>query len=379
MTDRKPVTDGIPTDVAWQEGRRIYIRCGYNSNLNKQLLEINAKWDGDVGARYVGTTRRDAVLPLVQAHVERIAAATAIKTAGRWIAIPYEAEAIREHAQSLGGKYDKPTKRWAMPSADTLADVHQRVHDWTAAVEAKRQAEREAEKEARAAAEREGRDAAAAAKASREERLIASSGRTIMEDRGQVRSQRLHGWMRRPEAEQRKPQPGDVRKLRDGRRVLVLNSEVWFASQDAIDDGLAAGVNLWEDPGWFYNYNFVVVEPTAEEVEADRQEKAEQDDLTELAEVMKLADRTPRQAVDSLTNLEGATITEDSAGGMTIHGGQITVTPTDEVWYQHPGWYDDYVRTEGRVDDPELIARVRAIIAGGDRRRGAYAVKEFQR
>jgi hypothetical protein len=126
------------------------------------------------------------------------------------------------------------------------------------------------------------------------------------------------------------------------------------------------------DPGWFYRYECVPVEPTAEERAADEAEAAENADAEEIDTVMKTADRLAK-GVENWTPVTGGTITADAP--LSIHNGQIVLTSDGQVWYRHPGWYDDYRPTEAQITDDDLVARVRAILAGGDRRRYQYQVK----
>jgi hypothetical protein len=79
MTTDRPLADDIPTDRAWRTGRRIYIRCGYNSRTNTDLRDIGAKWDADVRALWVGSGKADHVLAILAAATERAAAVEAVK------------------------------------------------------------------------------------------------------------------------------------------------------------------------------------------------------------------------------------------------------------------------------------------------------------
>ena len=118
-----PIHPDIPVERAWKVGRRIYVRCGYKSQLNTQMREIGAKWDGDERALWVGSGKVDQVVPLVQAAAERGAAIDAVKAAGHWVTIPYDATDIRAAAKKAGGIWDGEQRRWAMPSAEALAEI----------------------------------------------------------------------------------------------------------------------------------------------------------------------------------------------------------------------------------------------------------------
>src|SRR5690606_37823695 len=102
----KPIADDIPTTRAWQEGRRIYVRCGYKTQLHQALRSLCAHWDSDQRARWVGVTKKTRVVELVRAHEQRITALEEVKQAGRWISIPYEAGEVRTKIKTLGGVWD---------------------------------------------------------------------------------------------------------------------------------------------------------------------------------------------------------------------------------------------------------------------------------
>ena len=342
----------IPDEKAWQQGRRIYIRCGYKSTLNGQLRELGAKWDGDENALWVGTGKRDQVIPLILAQAERAAATEAVKDSGLWVKIPFAASDVRDQAKKLGARWDGARKEWAMPSADALATV-QTLLSAAAAEEAQREAAAKAK--------------TAAAAARTEDDILSESGRTVCGERKSLTG-RLDGHGRRPWAEQAKPQPGDIRITVDGVRVLVLSSTVDFWSdQDQADFGPS------REPGWYYTYACVAVEPTAEEVSDDAARAAELADAEEIAAVAEAV----RKGVDYLPESQAGTRrTAAAAGrigittGTTSYGdGEVTLTEDGQVIWYHPGYYDDYRASEGATSDADLAARVRAVIAGGDRTR----------
>lgn len=296
----KAVSDDIPVDKAWKIGRRIYVRCGYQSELNTQLREIGASWDRDERALWVGSTKLAQVLPLLRAQAERVAKVDAVKAAGRWVTIPYDATDIRTTAKRLGGVYDGGHKRWAMPTDDAHEQVQTLLKARGEAIEAaKRVAEQERE-EARRRAEQEQVSFAEA----RSRQIIEASGRHVVDEKPIYVTGHLQGHLNRPQAEQNKPQPGEVRRWKDGRRVLVLDCDVEFASQDDIDDGLSYA-DPWDSPGWYWRYEAVEVAPVAAEVDADHEAAL---------------------------------------------------------------WVDDYRSVVGAITDATVIARIEAVLAGGSRR-----------
>jgi hypothetical protein len=375
----KPLAGDIPTEKAWRVGRRIYVRCGYQSKLNGQLRGIGAKWDGEVRALWVGSGKLDQVLPLVRATAERAQQIERIKALGLWVKVPYDAEDIRAAAKNAGGVFDGELKLWAMPDDATYTAIGEQVRAYNERIQAQRNAERaelEAAKQRRLAEERDNTEAARLAA---RDVLINRSGRRVIGEPGWVDGY-LHDsrGIRRPQAERAAPQPGDLRKLRDGRRGLVLSCTVTFFSERDVDDDFAPGGTSAE-VGWYYRYEYVPVEPTAQERSDDDREAAEKADLQELHAIILAVERGgdaaewTRQWTGGLQ--VAATITKDSPGGMSVHGGQIILTATGELFWQHPGWYDDWRSTERRIADPDLVTRIRAALAGGSRRRGAFEVR----
>ncbi len=362
--DPKQIHDDIPADRAWQVGRRIYVRCGYSSNLNKELLKLGSKWDSDVKARWVGSGKRAVVIPLIQAHQARIDHITAVKAAGHWVKLPRGADAIYKRVTELDAVWDADRGQWAMPTVEALAEVAQLINDHKAAVAAARA--ETARQEAVVAEQMRQENAAAAVTAAqvRERMLIDKSGRVVSDERGTVRCLRLYGRMPRAAAERAKPQPGEVRRLSDGRRGLVLASTVTFWSQDMIDDGLVPG-STGDDPGWRCDYQYIVVAPTDAEVAADQREQAQHEDQQTIEKLLHDVDAV-RGFTDSAqrTALTGQSIRHITESGS---GGMITVTGDGAVWYQHPGFYDDWRHREFEITDLALLARIRAVLDGGPR------------
>lgn len=382
--DRKPVADGIPTDLAWRAGRRIYVRCGYTSQLNTQLRAdtIRARWDSDVRALWVGSGKADKVLPLLRERLARVDAIEQIKRAategGWWLAIPYEADVIRQHAKDADGVvYDSDRKMWACATADSFDPLAAEVRAYREQLTAQRAAEQAAD--AAALARRREDDAAAAAqeKADREAALLAACGRTVIGERRTVTGH-LRGLVgRRDAAEKAKPQRGTVRRMADGTRVLVLSCTVTFYGQDAIDDGFTPG-GTGDEIGWYYAYECVPVEATDAERADDQRRHGEAADHDEIRDVLHAARDLARARAlgdgEPAERVTGQTITLEAVGYAAVHDGQITVTAGGDVWVYHPGYHDDYIRTQARITGPDLVARVRAVLAGGSRRRGAYVV-----
>ena len=168
------------------------------------------------------------------------------------------------------------------------------------------------------------------------------------------------GRMRRPAAVDAAPKPGDIRRI-DGEPYIVTDVDVEFIRDIEAEDMGRYGV----ETGWYWSATGMKVEPTSDEIEtaaAAERAKSMAKEIGDTVEAVRIAANT--HEVSDLTRLDAAaTITVPSAGRMTVHDGQVTLTTDGEVWWQHPGFYDDYRRTEGRVDDPAVVDRVKALIA----------------
>lgn len=321
--DKKHIHPDIPTDIAWQTGRRIYIRCGYKSRLNAHLLEVGSNWDAELRVRWVGTTKRDRIIDQVLEHAQRVAHVKQVKKQNLWVAIPYEDAETRALASELGGVFSKEHSRgyWYMPDQASLETIRRRVggavrhpetgelmdpirdprtgqyvypdqdgfEDTKAAAEAARaEAERAVIERRRAEAEAVREDE----RRSRERiagQVLERSGRTPAGDADPVvwsRKMTAHG--RRDEVARHAARVGDVIERR-GRRGLVVAVDLVFNSRHHIDEGL--GGDPWDDPHWEERLSVIIVEPTEDEREADRQRRAAAQDnadrLAYIGEVQK--------------------------------------------------------------------------------------------
>lgn len=241
--DRR-IAPHIPTERAWKAGRRVYVRSPYKSRLGDALYGIGAKWDRDEGALWVGSGKLAAVIPLIEEHEERAAETRAVRDAGLFVKIPYEAAAVRTEAKRLGARWDKDRKMWAMPDGESLARAQVLVREFAEAA-----APRKAAAKAARAADR-------ALRGRTPEEIIAASGRTVVPGAEKLSfSGELAGYMKRAEAERHAPVPGDVEKVR-GVRYLVLEGSVQFWDEDACADQMPH----WE-PGWKMFWTGIAVEP----------------------------------------------------------------------------------------------------------------------
>ncbi|MFC4015098.1 hypothetical protein ACFOY2_48340 [Nonomuraea purpurea] len=125
--DMKPLHDDIPLRRAWQEGRRVYVRCSRDTRFFRRLHRLGAKWDEGRSALWVGSAKRDQVVELVLAMLE----ARAVMNEGRWADIPYDATEIHDHALfGLRAVHDEKTGRYAMRTDEHLAEITRLVRVW---------------------------------------------------------------------------------------------------------------------------------------------------------------------------------------------------------------------------------------------------------
>lgn len=370
MDDRKPIGPEIPVEVAWQTKRRIYVRSGMKSQLNADLVELGAKWDRDVRARWVGSTKRERVLELVRAAMLRRQAIEDIKALNLWLPIPVAAEDVRAAAKEAGAIFDGDRKAWAFRDTSSLMAVTELRDRWITEVdEAKRleRAELEREDAELAAAERvrAGVDAAA-----RRAELLAGRDTTGETDTiVEVSTRRMN----KATAEQFARPLGAVVKLHDGRRGVVVSRKIWFSGSEE------ASSTCWhpethDQAHWDLRYEVAIVAATPQETAADAAEQAERQDATTVADLVDSIQASPGPVVDRMTAIPDkervGTIEVSSGMGTYIPAGTLTLTVDGRVVWQHPGFYDTWDATERILTDPELVAAVRRVLAGGTRELG---------
>lgn len=371
----KPIHPDIPTTRAWQEGRRLYIRCARGSRLNTQLRDLGAHWDPEHRALWVGSGKRDAVVAAVQATEARLAEVNAIKAANRWVAIPYDATDIRARAKDLGAVWGGDDSRvWYLPSDESYAEIAGLVNNLRAQIEAKRQEERAARR-ARWDAEKQARRHTEALDADRDrERIIAATGRTPTGKTAELREISTARMNKHTARESARPL-GSVVRLRDGRYGLITGVKIWFTGEEM------ASSACWhpethDQPHWDFLYQVEIVAPTPAEQTKDERKAAEQADAATIHDLMRDAPTlTGARAADRHTPIPG----DQRAGTITLTtgttgfpDGHLILTTDNRVVWQHPGYYDDYIPTEGTSADPGLVERVRAVLAAGPRTRTVH-------
>ncbi|MCI2421109.1 hypothetical protein MOQ72_27065 [Saccharopolyspora sp. K220] len=368
----KPIGETISTDRAWQIGRRIYVHCAYESKLGAQLREIGANWDREQRRLWVGSGKRDKVIPLVQAADARVQAVEDIKKQGRWVRVPYEATEIRAEVKKLDGVFDGDRKAWAMPDEasftaikDLLTQRQERIDAEQRAAEEKRQKQRQAEREAE-------RAHAEAQRADRRERLLAESSRIPTGESAEHRviSTRV---MNKAIAWSEALPLGKLVELDDGRRGIVVDRKVWFTGSE-FASSVCWHAETHDEAHWDFAYTLALVEPTEQE-NADDAERATT--LADAAALHQLVDEVARSDQGQLSG-EFSTIPDQQRAGEirctygTVgrhNGGRLILTTAGDLVYQHPGYYDDYQRTQRTLNGGDLVDRARALIERGPRTR----------
>lgn len=374
----RPFADGVPTDLAWRQGRRIYVRAGYHSTLNQDLLQAGAKWDPDVKARWVGTTKAPLIAPLISAHQERVQAITDVKALGLWVATHYEDTRSQALARELGAVWDKTRRAWAARTEQDQARLEGSAKEFARArKEAAKRAQAE-EEQARAQAEAEQRkleqvlkERRARAQAEAADRVVADSGRTPTGETAQLRLVSTRR-MNKSTAQQMAHPVGTLVRLDDGRRGIITTVKVWFT-----DDEMASSVcwhnHIHDQAHWDLEHTVAVVEPTTQEIANDTARTEEATDAAELHTLMESLHRsgTPREDYTVLDQDQVlGTITHRYGSVLTMHdGGTAHLFNDGTIMYRHPGYYDDYRSTERTITDQALVERMRTALAKGPRTR----------
>lgn len=372
MSEKTALAPDVPTSTAWQKGRRVYVRCGYNSPLNTALRHLGAHWDGTERALWTGSTKKAAVIELVRAREERKKAVEDVKAAGRWVHIPYDAHDLRARAKARCAVYDGDSRKgwWAMRTDEALAEMQDLVTKWRQRAEAARKEEERAHQQRAAAQAAAAAEATRQAARSRSEQLLADSGRTPtgeMAELHEISTRR----MTKAAALDLARTPGSLVRLADGRRGIIVDVQVWFT------DGEMASSVCWhpethDQAHWDFQYTVAVVEPADAEREQDAQAAAEREDAAALNDLIEAAADLTAPRTEGWTHLPE----EEQAGQITVvrgvtrfPAGTLTLTRDGQVRWQHPGYYDSYIATEGTTSAPAVVDRVRRLITAGNRER----------
>jgi hypothetical protein len=368
----EPVADDVPMEKAWRTGGRLYVRCGAQSQLNADLKPLGAQWNADTRAVWVPVRQSDAALVAIRAGQERIRRIEAVKALGLWLDLPPDAERVRDRAKELGAIYDKGHgSQWAFPSTEARREVQTMRDMW---ITERDELER-LDRETREAAERREQEIRAAR---RREKLIANSGRTVTGETAELREISTR-FMRRADADAAARPLGSIVRLPDGRRGLVAAVDVWFTGSEYASS-VCWHPETHDEAHWDFLYRLEIVAPTDAERATDERRVAEAADAAAIHELVDNAGAlTGARCDDRWTTIPDA----DRAGtivvtvGVTgmIRGGHLILTRGGRVIWQHPGHYDEYVKSEGITTDPQLAERVRALLAAGPRERVVTGVQ----
>lgn len=365
----KPVADDVPLSRAWQEGRRIYIRCGKWTELDCQLVELRARWDPEKRARWVGTQRRDTVLPLIRDAEFRRRAMQEPWTV-EWLSIPYHMKDVREKAKELGAVWNRDRREWAFPSKKDQLEISRLIS-------ARRIQEDEAQKRARQAELRREWEAVRRHEQKEKERreqekraeIIRNSGRTPTGEETTLKVVSTKK-MNKAQALAQGHEIGSVVKLSDGRRGIVVAKRAWFTDEEA------ASSVCWHDQThdeahWDIDHTVLLVEPTEEELTQDAREREAAEDAAELHQLAKSAahwDASPEDQWHDVKNhlgriecFYGSVVQEHNNGSLYLLG--------EAVVYRHPGYYDSYCPVERVSRDPQVIEQMRRLLEQGPRTR----------
>lgn len=372
MSEVKALDPDIPTSAAWQKGRRLYVRCGYGSQLNTDLRNLGAHWDGDERALWIGSAKRASVIEAVRAGEGRKKAIQDVKDAAHWVHVPYDAHDIRTRAKALNAVYGGDSRKgwWAMRSALDLAEIQGLVKAWQEKAEAARKAEEQARKEHAAVQAAAAAEAAKLSAQARREQLLESSGRTPTGEAAELREISTRRMNKAIAYDLARP-VGDLVHLAGGRRGIITDVEVWFTN-DEMASSVCWHPQTHDEAHWDFKYTVAVVEPTDVERAQDATAAAEREDAAAINDLIEAAAGLTAPRAEGWTRIPE----EEQAGQITVvrgstrfSDGTLTLTLDGRVIWQHPGWYDDYIATEGTTTDPGVVDRVRRLLDAGRRQR----------
>jgi hypothetical protein len=175
--ERNALIAALDPELVEQRGRRLYIRCGYESRLGDALRGIGATWDREEKGLWVGTGKAELLPPLLSAEKaeraaqaardaekraqrrERMQKVAEVQSLGLWIKIPYREDCeIRARAKALGAiwnpgrsEFDPKAKQWAMPDRASYNEIAALLRAQSEQISARREARRQAEEAERAA------------------------------------------------------------------------------------------------------------------------------------------------------------------------------------------------------------------------------------
>lgn len=375
MSAPKPIHDDISVQRAWQIGRRIYVSCHYESSLGTRLrADLGAHWDRDRKCLWVGSGKKMQVIEEVRDADRRRARVEEIKRTGRAVKIPFTATELRALAREQGGAiWNDERKAWVFPREPEFDAVYNQVRDGVAEIRqksadaARQEKQLHQEEDARARAAEQ--DQLEKQRAAERVRVLKESGRTPTGEQTTVVVVSTRRMNKATAREMAYPL-GTVLRLDDRRRGIVVEREVWFTGEE-MASSVCWHPQTHDMAHWDLKHVVAVVEPTIEELSADEAERAAVADATEIHQFVEMLSRAgaaeagwsridPDAAVGVIEAWYGPS-------GMEHRNGTVTLTRDEQLIFQHPGYYDEFVRTERVLTDQALVARMRAVLGAGPR------------
>ncbi|MFD4406701.1 hypothetical protein ACFWPH_28460 [Nocardia sp. NPDC058499] len=376
MSAPKPIHDDISVERAWQIGRRIYVSCHYESSLGTRLrADLGAHWDRDRKCLWVGSGKKAQVIEEVRATDLRRARVEEIKRTGRPVAIPFTATRLRALAKEQGEAiWDDERKVWVFPREPEFDAVYHQVRDGVAEIRQKAaetaRHEEQLRREERARIRAAEQEWVEKQRVEQRVRVLEKSGRAATGEQTAVVVVSTRRMNKATAREMAYPL-GTVLRLDDGRRGVVVEHEVWFTGEE-MASSVCWHPETHDMAHWDLKHVVAVVEPTIDELSADEAERAAAADAAEIHQFVNLLSRAGA-AVAGWSRIDPDTVVGVieawyGSGGMGHRSGTVTLTRDEQVIFQHPGYYDEFVRTERVLTDPALVARMRAVLAAGPRK-----------
>lgn len=113
-TPRKPLLPDLSVEVAYQQGRRLYVSTR-RTGLYDQLAALGAHYVGQ-GWSWIGSGRREQVLDLLAPVLERARAREQVAASGWTIKIRRGDEQMRAAVKAAGGVWLPETQQWSVPT-----------------------------------------------------------------------------------------------------------------------------------------------------------------------------------------------------------------------------------------------------------------------
>lgn len=191
--------------------------------------------------------------------------------------------------------------------------------------------------------------------------ILDSESRELRGENPKAKSfQSFVGHGKRRHVEGNEEQVGEILDRSDGPWLVVESEKPYFISDDDIEDQ-DAWSSFPEGAGWYASFTAVPVQPSSHEASRksydQRRVKAHKDaeqfviafEGIEGDEAARPKDQKPRAVIASSWQ-SNSTAAGGSNGSISVYG--------DDVYYYHPGHYDDYRSVQRKNRDPELAQKI---------------------